>query len=612
MPDDMTGAGRAAGGSAFAKDGGWPAGTAAGRSLRDRAPAVLLLAGTIGAGVGLAVALLHEIVLRVQAVAFALPEGRLLGEAATGGSWRTLLVPVLGGLALGLLVRLVRRWRANDIVDPIEANALYGGKMSLIDSLRLTAATLLSNGSGASVGMEAAYTQAGSGLASALGQRLRMRRADLRTLVGCGAAAAISAAYGAPLAGAFYAFELVLGSYTLAALAPVGTASVVAAAVAGWLADPDVATATARTMAVERPIQVAGWNYAACGLVGFLAGWLSIAAMQAVTLAERGFHALPVPAWARPAVGGAVLGALALAVPQVLGPGPDPTRLAGGLEAVAVLLVAKILASAVSLGSGFRGGLFSASLLLGGLFGALLAAAAEGMLPGLGIDRTLLLLVGMGSVAAGIIGAPVTMVLLVLESTQDFWAASGVLIGVVVSVTVVRQVFGYSFATWRFHLRGVAIRGAYDIGWVSELTALRLMRTDVRTVLDTQTSETLRRLYPLGSAKTVFVVDADGAYRGMIDMATVHDPSARDRSAGRTAGAMAQRADMVLLPGDDARTILERFRRAETEALPVLAAPGDRRIVGYVTESYALRRYSQEMERRRGEELGERGLFGGG
>ncbi|WP_052584250.1 chloride channel protein [Azospirillum baldaniorum] len=391
------------------------------RSLRDSVLGVLMLAGAIGAGVGLAVAMLHEAVVWTQSFVFSVAHGQDLGEAALSDPWRTLLVPAVGGLLLGVMVKLVRRWRSNDIVDPVEANALYGGKMSLIDSLRLTLATLLSNGSGASVGMEAAYTQAGSGIASTLGQKLRLRRADLRTLVGCGAAAAISAAYGAPLAGAFYAFELVMGGYTIATLAPIGAASVAAVAVAHWLTDPSP------VLFFGRPVAVEGWDYVACGVLGFLAGWLSILAMQAVTVAERGFRALPIPVWARPALGGLALGALALVVPQVLGAGPgaDPSQLARGLEAMAILLVAKIVASALSLGSGFRGGLFSASLLLGGLFGGLAYGVVELLVPGLGLDRMLLVLAGMGAVAAGIIGAPVTMVLLVLEATQDFWAASG-------------------------------------------------------------------------------------------------------------------------------------------------------------------------------------------
>ncbi|WP_245987074.1 chloride channel protein [Azospirillum thermophilum] len=581
--------------------------TALRRSVRDSALAIVLLSAAIGGVIGLAVALLHEGVLLVQQIAFGVPEGRRLGSV-TIDPMRTLLVPVLGGLLVGVVAMLLRRWHNRDIVDAVEANALYGGKMSMIDSLRLTLTTALSNGCGASVGMEAAYTQAGAGLASTIGQRLHLRRSDLRTLVGCGAAAAIAAAYHTPLAGAFYAFELVLGGYTLANLAPVGAAAVAAVALSGLLSDMET------PLAIGRPVAVAGWDYVLCGAVGFLAGWLSILAMQAVTLAERAFRLLAVPRWLGPAVGGLGVGGLALAVPAVQGSGPGavPPELAGGAALLAITLGAKILASALSLGSGFRGGLFSASLFLGGLFGGLLGALLDGVLPGLGIDRGLLLLVGMGAVAAGVVGAPVTMVLLVLETTQDLWAASGVLIGVVVSTIVVREAFGYSFATWRFHLRGVPIRGAYDIGWLAELTALRLMRSDAKTVLQSQSVEALRRLYPLGSAKLVFAVDDQGRYAGLIDMAVVHDPTLDDEAAETTAADLARHAGHALLPGDDARTVLQRFCEAEVEALPVLAAPGDRRIVGYVTESFALRRYSQALEKQRSADLGEQGLWGRG
>lgn len=610
MPDDVTGmrgaASDAADGLPNALSSERSAASLTRQSLRNSTLAVLLLAAGIGGVIGLAVALLHDVVAWAQAAVFGLPDGLNLSQAVAGDPWRIALVPVAGGLLLGLLVKLVRLWRPNEIIDPIEANALYGGKMSMIDSLRLTLSTLLSNGSGASVGMEAAYTQAGSGFASVIGQRLRLRRADLRTLVGCGAAAAIAAAYDAPLAGAFYAFELVLGGYTIATLAPVGAAAVTAVAVAHGLADGDL------PLRFVRPITVEGTDYLLCGALGFLAGWLSILAMQSVTVAERGFRALPVPVWARPALGGLCLGALALAVPEVLGAGPgaDPAHITDGLQVMAVLLVAKILASALSLGSGFRGGLFSASLLLGGLFGGVLYGVLDAVVPGLGIDRMLLVLVGMGSVAAGIVGAPVTMVLLVLEATQDFWAASGVMIGVVVSTTVVRQAFGYSFATWRFHLRGVPIRGAYDIGWVAELTALRLMRGDAKTVLTTQTVDALRRLYPVGSAKRVFAVQPDGTYAGVIDMDAVHDPSLGEAAAQQPVGELARHPEAYVLPGDDVRRVLQRFHDCEVEALPVLTAGTDRRIAGYVTEAYALRRYSQELERQRGEELGERSLYG--
>src|SRR5205807_10186122 len=138
-----------------------------------------------------------------------------------------ILVPMLGGLLLGAAGIAIARYRPAREVDPIEANALRGGRMSLRGSLIVAAQTVWSSGVGASVGLEAGYTQLASGIASFVGQRFRLRRGDLRVLVGCGAAGGIAGAFAAPLAGAFYAFELVIGSYSVSSLAPVGMAALV-------------------------------------------------------------------------------------------------------------------------------------------------------------------------------------------------------------------------------------------------------------------------------------------------------------------------------------------------------------------------------------------------
>src|SRR5262249_24714076 len=139
---------------------------------------------------------------------------------------RAFIVPSLGGLLFGLVTAFLTRRRGTE-VDPIEANALHGRRMSMRGSLIVAAQTVWSSGVGASVGLEAGYTQIVSGIASAIGRSFRLRRSDMRVLVGCGAAAAIAGAFGAPLGGAFYGFELIISSYSIASLAPVGMASLV-------------------------------------------------------------------------------------------------------------------------------------------------------------------------------------------------------------------------------------------------------------------------------------------------------------------------------------------------------------------------------------------------
>jgi len=577
------------------------------RNVRDNDFAIVALGVAVGAVVGIGVVLLHQIVGLLHSLLFGLPLDAHLSEGVGLGPWQTFVVPLVGGLLLGIFGTVVRRWWARDIVDPIEANALYGGKMSLLDSLHLAASALVSNMSGASVGMEAAYTQVGGGVASSAGQSFNLRRADLRILVGCGAAAAIAAAFNAPFAGAFYAFELVIGSYTLAALAPVCLAAITAGVIARWAAGSDA------IFIVYDTVVVSPTDYPFFGLIGLGAAVLGIATMKSVTLAERLFRASRLPPWARPLVGGGLVGAIALMYPQVLGSGHGAIQhnidLGYGVPMLALLIVAKVTASALSLGSGFRGGLFSSSLFLGSLYGSLFAAGAAWLFPSIPIHHTAFMLIGMGSVAASIIGAPITMVMLVQEATADFPATLGVLTSVVVATMIVRQSFGYSFATWRFHLRGVPIRGAHDIGWVGTLTVDRLMRRDPKIVPASMSLAALRRTFPLGSTKQVYAIDEAGQYAGIVDVSAAHDPTLDPGTEQRTAGDLARSADAFLLPRQNVRQAIKLFVASEEETLPVVESRRNRRLLGYLTEAYALRRYSQELERKRGEELGERNLF---
>jgi CIC family chloride channel protein len=577
------------------------------RDIRSNEFAQIVLCGIWGGIVGAVVVAMHSVVLLLHRIDFAVKGGNLLSTGIGVDPIRILFVPALGGLLLGGIAVFMRRYRNTDIVDPIEANALYGGRMSLWDSIRLAGATVLSNAAGASLGMEAGYTQLGSGIFSTVGDYLRLRRADMRIYVTAGAAAAIAAAFNAPLAGTFYGYELILGSYTPVALAPVALAAICAALMQRALGDTQpwfhVASAT--------PVDLR--SYAIFGAMGIAAAVISILSMMAVTWVERGMRRAAIADWLRPCVGGVVLSGIAIAYPQVLGSGHGGIQYHfethWALEALVALLIAKILASAISVGSGFRGGLFSSSLFLGCIFGAACVQAAAYFDPSIMAQRQAFLLVGMGAVAAGIIGAPFTMVFLVLEATGDFPVAIGVLVSVIVSGTIVRLTFGYSFATWRFHVRGLGLKGAHDIGWIADMTVARLMRSDPKQVPTNMSLRALREKYPPGAATRVFAIAPDGHYAGWLDMAEVHDPQIDDAVDQGVVADLVRQPDVYLLPSENVRTALARFEEAQSESLPVLSGRADPRVVGYMTEAYAMRRYMQELERRRSAELGEQNLF---
>ncbi|HVC57211.1 MAG TPA: chloride channel protein [Stellaceae bacterium] len=573
--------------------------------LRDSDLFLVLLAVCTGVLAGLGVIAIDLLLELLHHAAFELPPGAHLSDSTGLPKIRLLTMPIAGGLLVGAATVLLRRWRPREVVDAIEANALLGGRMSLRDSFGLVGVTLLSGGFGASVGMEAAYTQLGAAMGSRLGRRLALRRDDVRTLVGCGAAGAIAAAFNAPLTGAFYAFELIIGSYTLQTLAPVGVAALIGAL-------------TVRALNGGNPIfllyrhaDLTPSDYLGFFALGLASAGLAVLVMKGVTGTEALFRRLAIPRWARPALGGVILGLCALPFPQILGSGHGgilrQLHWGNALPLVGALIIAKTIGSAVSIGSGFRGGLFSSSLFLGSLFGSFFGGLVTRLDPSIAGDPVLYSLVGMGSVAAAIVGAPVTMIMLVLETTGDFSATIGVMVGVLTAAFAVRHWFGYSFATWRFHLRGLKIRSPEDVGWLHEIRIGQMMRRDPAVMAADQPIAELLRRFPPGSTKQVFVVDGGGRLSGVIDPAEAARP---DGGADEEVVAdLVGDAMVFLLPGDDLRTALLRFSRAAQESLPVVDDPESRHVIGYVSEAYALRRYAQELERRRSIGQDDAGIF---
>jgi CIC family chloride channel protein len=563
---------------------------------------MVLLAALIGVAAGLSVALVGTLSSDMHNLLFGLSGERLSGVAHLPRGYAS---PIFGGLILGVGAWLWNRRRPTIPVDPIEANALHGGRMSLRDSLWVTAQTLISNGFGGSVGLEAGYAQVGAGLASKLGSLLRLRRNDLRMLVGCGAGGAIGAAFGAPLTGAFYAFELIVGTYTVSSAAPILVASL-----AGVLTARAV---RATTYAIHAP--AAGAlnlsDYLSVILLGLLCAGLGIVVMRAVYLMERALDWVRLPRAARPAIGGCGLMGLALITPQVLAAGHGalsvdiPARLS--IAALLMLIGLKVTASVVSLGSGFRGGLFFASLFLGALMGKLFSVVIALAAPQIAVDPTLCILVGMASLAVAVVGGPLTMSFLVLETTGDFAVTSVVLAAAFVTSLVVRETFGYSFSTWRLHLRGETIRSAIDVGWMRMLTVERMMRRDPATITAGASLEELRRRYPLGSTQRVVVVDDGGRYQGVALIAEAFASIDRpEEDAKRTAGDIAHWADAALTPGMNVKEAVAVFDRTESEALAVVEDMAVGKVIGLLTEGYALRRYAEELDKAR------LGLAGGG
>jgi chloride channel protein, CIC family len=269
------------------------------------------------------------------------------------------------------------------------------------------------------------------------------------------------------------------------------------------------------------------------------------------------------------------------------------------ISALVFLVLTKAAASIISLGFGFRGGLFFASLYLGSLVGRLYAVTlAQVGGAHLALDPLAASLVGMGAMAVAIVGGPLTMSFLVLQTTGDYSLTGATLTASLVASVLVRETFGYSFSTWRLHLRGETIRSAHDVGWLRTLTAKRMMRADAPSAPADIDPAEFRRRFPLGSTRRVVALDQAGRYAGIVPVSRVY----AEEDHAKPVRELMINQDEWLTPEMSIKEIMGVFDRTESDELAVL---DDRRQVqGVVSEAHATRRYAEELEKNRRDLVG--------
>jgi CIC family chloride channel protein len=560
--------------------------------LRSNEFYLIPLALVIGIIAGAIVTLMSEIAQIAHVMIFGIPIDVRLSANAYVNPVIAILAPACGGLLLGIMEWSRRRWKIAAAVDPVEANALRGGRLSLRDSIVVSGQTLMSNGSGASVGLEAGYTQIGAGVASLIGQYLTLRRNDLRLIVGCGAAGAIAAAFGAPITGAFYACELIVGVYSVGSAAPILAASLAAAVTAQWLGGAPY------SLEIPKVGAVGVEQYLALIVLALLVAGIGIVVMRSSASVERLFVRFPV--WFRPVVGGVLVGAMAIITPQVLaaGHGAMLLDLHRDIAAtmIALIIALKLMACLISLASGFRGGLFFASLFVGSLLGKLFAVLLAMLGPAFTVDPLVAMLTGMATLGVAIVGGPLTMSFLVLEMTRNVDVTAVVLAACIVTSICVRFMFGHSFSTWRLHLRGETIRGANDVGWLRNLTVERMMRSDVAKVPATTTIAACRREFVLGSRQAVVVLNNSDDYCGLVLLPDLFSGELDSIADEIQVVELAKYFDVALLPEMNVKTAMKIFDDSGAEVLAVLESENSRKVIGFLTESFARRRYVEEID----------------
>ena len=545
-----------------------------------------------------------DIVLLLNEWLFISPRSRFMQEDATWLAIATVLVPATGGLVVGVMHRYIPERRAHGPPDVIRAVQGPEGRVSIRSGLLSALTSLLSLGAGASVGQYGPLTHLGATLGSLVARLNRQAARTATVWVGCGVAAAISTAFNAPLAGIVFAHEVILRHYSLRAFAPITVAAAVGHVIANVIFErPPLFRVEA--MSVGSAPEFLGFI-----IIGVAGAFVAVLYMRAILASSRIAGRLSVADHLKPMLAGALLGVAAIGMPDILGIGKETLRFAVIDHAyapgeLAFLLAAKILATALCIGFGFAGGVFSPALLTGILFGALAGNGAELLLGDLRSDLAVYAICGMVAVASAVIGAPLTTILIVFELTRNYDLTTAAMVSVVFSNLVSYRIFGRSLFDVQLRMRGFDLSGGRD--------RVRLERRSIKRYL-TQDFVALEPNLSIGEAKSRLlasrrheghVVDTGGTYAGSVKLADLVASEERGHLPPDTKVARLARPDkLILTPTTSVWAAMEQMGDYVGESIPVVEGGGGDggRLVGVVFEAAIIKAYLDMMEDIRREE----------
>lgn len=461
--------------------------------------------------------------------------------------------------------------------------------MSLQNGFSAALVSAASIGVGASVGREGPIVHFGASLGSWIARVAQIPQGQVRRLLGCGVAAGIAASFNAPIAGAVFAIEVVVGKYTLHNFAPIALSTVIGTSVSRLYYGTDPAfiiPAHPVTSFAEIPV------YA---LLGIVSAGIAILFLLCISATQAIFEKFRCPVPIRPAVAGLVVGSLAVFTPQILGVGYETTSAALNeslpLTLLMTLLVTKLLAAGISLGSGFGGGIFSPSIFLGAMSGGVCGTVWGSLFNSATGGYSAYTIVGMGAVAGAVLGAPLSTTLIVFEMTGDYPLTLAVLIGVIMSSILVNDVWGRTFFQWQLQQRGIDLTTGHAERLCMQLQMIDLMSTDM-TILPA-TATTVEITAALQKGGPIYVRGEDGrTFSGAISFADLHKPENGQSAAGKLA-----RMVPYLKQSDNLARAIAICNTHDAIAFPILSDTEEPDIVGFVTVKRIMNAYQSVLDR---------------
>ncbi|RMH71753.1 MAG: chloride channel protein [Gemmatimonadetes bacterium] len=508
-----------------------------------------------------------------------------------------ILIPAGGIMVTALLIRRFAPEAAgHGVPEVMVAVARNGGVIPPHVALVKTIGSALTISTGGSVGHEGPSVQIGGAIGSAVGQFFRMSSNGMRVLVGCGAAAGISASFNAPIAGALFAAEIILGDFAVSTFSPVIVASVIAAATSRAYFGNSPAFEIAGMYTLNHPVELP--LYIALGIV---AGFASLYFIRVFYWVEDRFEALKFHYLLKAALGGSLVGLCGLVFPQLFGIGYEPitSALAGRLTPLVllILILLKPIISAATLGGGGSGGVFAPALFMGALLGDLFGQIAHGIFPMLQAAPGAFALVGMAALVAGTMRASLTAILMIFEITGSYEIILPLMLVTVTTAMVTHQFEPYTIYTLKLAKRGIHIGQEGDVDILGRLKVAEEMITDIEPVeVETPVDQILARVKT--SKFDLFpVVNASHELVGTISFQDLRPILAEPGSLTRMliADDVMNRDVLTVTPDASLLDALHCFGVRDVNALAVVDGSPQNRLIGILRRPDVLQRYRREV-----------------
>jgi chloride channel protein, CIC family len=550
----------------------------------------LIFSILVGIGAGFGAIFFRWLIQQFQDLFF------VKGEDVLGflGRYSIILIPALGGLIIGPLIHfLAREAKGHGVPEVISSMVLHGGKIRLRVPFVKAIASSICIGSGGSVGREGPIIQIGSAIGSAIGQFFKLSEERTKTLVACGAAAGIAATFNAPLGGIFFALEVILQEYVLKNLSSVVLSSVTATVISRYF--------LGNSPAFQIPaFQLYGLSdipfYFVLGALSALTAWVFI---KALYKSEDLFNSLKIPEYFKPAIGGLMIGLIALYFPQVLGVGyeviENSINQGIALGAVIALVFLKIIATSVTLGSGGSGGIFAPSLFMGALLGEAFGKLITLFFPGILIPPGAFALVGMAAVFAGTSHAPISAILLLFEMTGNYKILPPLMISCVISVLLVRWMTRYSIYTLKLMRKGIDIDQFRVVDYMELITVSEAMISNVITVHQSDKVKEVGLKIKSTNHRGFPVLDINGKLVGMVTRKDINVALSKGESDTKVEKVMT--SDIILcFPDENIKTALHKMAEKNVGRIPVVKRDNLDHIIGLITRKSLMSAYNQVLE----------------